>query len=104
MIGGAIRAAFKSAGGASCRLRMNTWSWASVQTPPNPPIVHSFGSGFGHCRSGSYLGALLCAHDEGGQSAPAATSTATVLALTIRHIFMAVFFVCPPTLSGLSST
>src|SRR5258708_39351403 len=43
------------------RLAMNTWSWASVQTPLTAPVTHLFGSGLGHEGSTSYLGGLPCA-------------------------------------------
>src|SRR5258708_33914938 len=29
------------------RLRRSTWSWASMQWPPNPPVTHRFVNGFG---------------------------------------------------------
>src|SRR6266850_4784371 len=58
----------------SCRLRMNTWSWRSTQTPPNPPSTHRSGNGFGQDRSTSYFGAPFCACDGGGQRIPVATA------------------------------
>src|SRR5438309_10904473 len=76
MIGGARWPAFKSPSCTSCRFRSNTWSWASTHTPPSPPSIHRSGKGFGQDRSTSYLGALLCARNEGEQRIPAAIANA----------------------------
>src|SRR5882672_4735749 len=53
IIGGASVPAFKSPSSTSCRLRISTWSWASTQSPPNPPSTHLFGRGLGQDTSAS---------------------------------------------------
>src|SRR5262249_54301628 len=53
---------------------MNTWSWRSTQTPPNPPKTHRSGNGFGQDRSISYFGAPLWPRNSGGQTTATATA------------------------------
>src|SRR4029077_13176555 len=92
MIGGAKCPAFKSPSSTSCRFRSNTWSWASTHTPPSPPSIHWSGKGFGQDRSTSYLGAVLCARNEGKQRIPAAIANAVhVPTLPKERVFVFMF-------------
>ena len=53
IISGASRPAFRSPSSTSWRLSSSTWSWASMQWPPKPPVTHRFGNGFGKVTSTS---------------------------------------------------
>ncbi len=58
IICGASLPPFRSPSSTSCRLRMNTWSWASTHKPPRPPRIQWSGRGLGQFTSASYLGAV----------------------------------------------
>src|SRR6266568_7057155 len=78
------------------RLAMNTWSWASVQTPLTAPVTHLFGSVLGHEGSTSYLGGLPCAAKGYVQRiintvANAAASTATMRQVIFAFSFISLF-------------
>src|SRR5216684_72634 len=53
IISGAKRPAFSSPSSTSWRLRRRTWSCASMQCPPNPPVTHRSGNRFGKVTSTS---------------------------------------------------
>src|SRR5580700_5032970 len=98
MIGGARCPAFKSPSSTSCRFRRNTWSWASTHTPPSPPSTHWSGKGFGQDRSTSYLGALLCARNEGDQRIPVAIANAAHdPTMPTERVFVFFFMSSPPS-------
>src|SRR5260370_12218079 len=72
---------------------MNTWSWASVQTPLTDPVTHLFGSGLGHEGSTSYLGGLPCAAKGYVQRIINAVANAAASAATMRQVILALSFI-----------
>src|SRR6266853_4459795 len=87
MMGGARRPPFNSPSSTSCRLRKNTWSWLSTQTPPSPPMTHRFGRSFGQSGSTAYLGAPLWARDGAGEKTPtAAIANTTHVPALIKNL------------------
>src|ERR1700682_3267751 len=79
----------------SPRLTSNTWSWASTQIPPAPPVTRLPGKGFGHVGSTSYLGAPTCARV--GEKIPKAKATPTQ-SPALPNRFAALFI--PASLEG----